>query len=107
MKSFPSLLLLCFLLKHSSVSAQVTTKASNNTDYCRVLDSLVTIRSYTYGNSYANKVIPKLAQASRIDAHCDRGFFGYIYRSEEDFKTDIANWRKYFNCKIKTVLLSK
>lgn len=107
MKSFPSLLLTLFILSCSNARAQAVSKNSNAIDYCRALDSLVIIRNYTYDNSYANKVIPKLAQASRIDSHCDMGFFGYTYHSEEYFKADIANWRKYLKCVVPTILLNK
>ena len=67
--------------------------------YCLMIDSLEAERfTWKTGNYYANEIIPKLVIASGIDATCPKGYYGYMYKDDSSFNSDISKWREYFNC---------
>lgn len=71
----------------------------SNDEFCSKIDTLVMAR-YTWkaGGLYANEIIPVLVENSGIEASGDKGTFGYIYRSDSLFDSDIMKWRQYYKC---------
>ena len=68
--------------------------------YCNLIDTLIQEKYVMKtGNYFANKIIPKLEDQSKILARCDKGTLGYLYFSDTLFDSDIKKWKQYFNCK--------
>lgn len=68
-------------------------------DYCKEIDSLINERyNLKSGNYLANQIIPKIEKESKIEASCQKGYYGYLYSSDSLFDSDIKKWKEYFKC---------
>jgi hypothetical protein len=65
-----------------------------------MLDTLV-LERYTWksGNYFSNRILPQIINKSKIDANCDKGTLGYLYKNDSTFNADVEKWREYFKCK--------
>ena len=72
---------------------------SNGRQYCLMIDTLVLERyEWKTGNFYANKIVPVLERKCCVDASCDKGTFGYTYRSDSIFNSDVKKWEHCCSC---------
>jgi hypothetical protein len=81
-------------------SSNKNNSLANKNVFCQKIDSLIYER-YTLksGNYFANIIIPDIETESKIEANCQKGFYGHLYSSDSLFDADIEKWKKYFNCK--------
>jgi hypothetical protein len=82
----------CMISKHKPLFT--------NKQKCDSIDTLIKERYvWKTGNFYANQILPSIIKDSNIDASCQKGTFGYLYRNDSLFDSDIKKWQIYFNCK--------
>lgn len=75
-------------------------RSTNVENGCELINSLAMERYvYKTGNYFANQIIPIIEQDSHIQASCQKGTFGYIYKSDSVFNADVMKWREYYECK--------
>ncbi len=67
--------------------------------FCQKIDSL-NYERYTLksGNYFANKIIPIIEAETKIEANCQKGYYGHLYLSDSLFDADVEKWKKYFYC---------
>lgn len=67
---------------------------------CRKIDLLLFAwKNYT-NNYYLNRIIPQIEKISGIDASCQKGTYGYIYKGKSDstFVRDYQKWCIKLKC---------
>lgn len=94
-----------FLILASFILVYCSTSKSSNTqpkeiDYCQKIDSLIYERyNLKSGNFISNKIIPIIESKTKIEASCQKGYYGYLYTNDSLFDSDVKKWKEYFKCK--------